>query len=118
MIRHSDPKIKQVPFWSKNSCGTAVQQPTEPLPTTYSAAGPLLAGFLGREQEGVAFPLVVPLPMIMFNKSASGRRNEASPKKTSFVCRSHPSFGVRVQVWTSYREWNRFYATSLQRRPE
>ena len=28
----------------------------------------MLAGFLGREQEGVAFPLVVPLPMIMINR--------------------------------------------------
>ena len=65
-----DLGLNQLLVWSNYSCGVSVilQQSAEPLPTAYAAAGPVLAGFLGREQEGVALPLVVPLVMIMINK--------------------------------------------------
>ena len=66
-VRHSDPLYAALDLerfaeidvvWSNYSCGVSVilQQSAEPLPTAYSVAGPVLAGFLGREQEGVAFP--------------------------------------------------------------
>jgi hypothetical protein len=56
-------------------------------------------------------------------KSAMARRSDASPNKTSFDKHSRfadrtQSFGIRVQVRTPWRELNRIYAASLERRPK
>jgi hypothetical protein len=48
------------------------------------AAGPVLAGFLALEQEGVAFPLVVPLPMIMINKIGKCASQRGFTKQDQF----------------------------------
>ena len=55
---------------SKNSCGVAeiLEQATEPLPTTDSTSGFGLSQVPGGEQENVAFPLVISLPVIMINE--------------------------------------------------
>src|SRR6516162_2820882 len=56
-------------------------------------------------------------------KAVRARRSEASPNKISFdkhssFARSHPSFGVGIEVWTPRRELNRFYITSRERCPK
>jgi hypothetical protein len=55
---------------SKNSCGIVVipQQSAEPLSTAYRTSGLVLSDFHGWKQQYVAFPLMVPLGMIMGNE--------------------------------------------------
>ena len=60
------PDSRVVKLFMRRICNTSAVR--RAAPDTYSVAGPVLAGFLGREQEGVALPLVVPLLMIMIKK--------------------------------------------------
>jgi hypothetical protein len=62
--------VCQLVVRSKNSCGIAVilQQPAEPLSTAHRTSGLVLSDFPGWKQQYLAFPLMVPLGMIMGNE--------------------------------------------------
>src|ERR1700738_3223547 len=87
-----------------------VQDPTQPLTTLHGLRAPPFRA--PTEQQDVGLPLMIPLGMVMHNIFAQGPPQGALTKEndlrqTLLLDRSHPAFGIGVQVRTSRRQRER-----------
>src|SRR5271170_6072377 len=87
-----------------------VQDPTQPLTTLHGLRASRFRG--PTDQQDVGLPLMIPLGMVMRHiltqRSPQGALTKDNDlRQTLLLDRSHPAFGIGVQVRTSRRQRER-----------
>ena len=76
-----------------------------------------------REQQDVALSLVIPLSMVMFDIFAQrppqgALAEQNNPGQALLLHRPDPAFRIRIQIWASGRQYERFDLTRRDNRAE